>query len=127
MQLGTGITDARLNVLTKKELLEVCIVLELEMKQKTSKKDIIAAMLQSSLELEDLTKVQLKDICEVEGLTVGGNKADLVQRLISASTVKKDAATVKAQQRRQQQKTALKEVEEEVQKATADGFMVSIK
>lgn len=56
--------------------------MDLEVKQKAVKEDIIRAILATDLQLGVLSKNQLKDMCDAEGLTVGGNKADLIRRLI---------------------------------------------
>jgi chemotaxis protein histidine kinase CheA len=68
-----------LRCLKKQELWEVCK----ERPECTAKDVIVSALIHSQLQLADLSKEQLKAICEKQGLAQTGNKEDLVSRLLA--------------------------------------------
>lgn len=64
-------------------------------------------------------------MCWVEDLAIGGNKTDKIKRLEAANRKLQNVVALKSQDRKKQQKTAFKEVEEEL-KTELSRFMVRI-
>lgn len=106
LQPRPGITAARLNSLSKPELLKICTNVGLELSQKTLKEDIVAALLNTGLSLEDLTSVQLSYLCYAEDLAKGGRKEEKIERLLAASKETKNAAKLKSNGHKQKQQSA---------------------